>query len=151
MSKATLTIPTPESCYGGCPCLVEADDPLYEDYCYITDARVEKYTTSRHPNCPLVIEQPVKNCGKKCPHYDVVRRTCKDDYRNPCPLLVIEEEGLRWVEIEGGNVDGWYGYSIKCPKCKKEYPAPVDDKFKEFYNYCPSCGVKLAPPLEGKQ
>jgi DNA-directed RNA polymerase subunit RPC12/RpoP len=116
MSKAILTISMPKSCRV-CP---EVDKTastksyycrhIKSEYNYVTD-----YTSSRHPNCPLV----------------------------------IEEEGLRWNEIEGGNVDGWFGYSIKCPKCKKEYPAPVDDKFEEFYNYCPSCGVKLAPPLEG--
>jgi hypothetical protein len=53
-----------------------------------------------------------------------------------CPL-VIEKKGLRWIDTSNKHFD-----LMTCPKCKGEY-----EMFN--YNYCPSCGVKLAPPLEG--
>jgi hypothetical protein len=59
-----------------------------------------------------------------------------DTIRHPdCPL-VIKEEGLRWIKKREGKVHRYY-----CPKCS--------GRGCYSNNYCPSCGVKLAPPLEG--
>jgi hypothetical protein len=66
-----------------------------------------------------------------------------------CPLKIVEEkkcETLQWREVFNGNMEGWYGYSIKCPKCKKSnLPAPDEGNYKHC-NYCPNCGQRLLPP-----
>jgi hypothetical protein len=60
--------------------------------------------------------------------------------RHPnCPL-VIEVEGLQW-KLKGDSIIGTL-YDFQCPKCLAVQP-------EYFTDYCPSCGVKLDPPLEG--
>jgi hypothetical protein len=104
--KATLQIDTPESCWV-CP---EVDKTastksyycrhIKSEYNYVTD-----YTYSRHPDCPLVIEE------KKHPH---------------------------WQYKEA--VDSWW---FACSECDYTNGCIT-------YPECPSCGMKLDPPLESE-
>jgi len=106
MSKAVLEIPTPESC-SKCKLKYISDancDAKEATYCVIGSIFVSDYTSSRHPDCQLV----------------------------------IEEKGLRWLDMGDGN--GNY-YCPKCP-CINGHWA---------YRHCPICGVRLDPPLEDEK
>ena len=68
--------------------------------------------------------------------------------RHPdCPLKIVDD-GLRWINVfievddllNGGKIKALHG--INCPKCDEHAPT------LEYYNYCPSCGIKLLPPEE---
>jgi hypothetical protein len=71
--------------------------------------------------------------------------TVCDIYRNgrhpDCPL-VIEGEGLRWI------LTGFTDYPYICPSCKTGNKGKLVRRCVD--ESCPSCGVKLAPPLEGE-
>jgi len=52
--KAILRIDAPESCTV-CPIILRNANDIYNLFCY-KGYRVNTYTTSRHPGCPLVIQ-----------------------------------------------------------------------------------------------
>ena len=65
--------------------------------------------------------------------------------RHPdCPLKIVEDD-LRREEYESS----WEN-SIICPKCnlRANFPTQTGWAKEHGYNYCPSCGIKLLPPIE---
>jgi ribosomal protein S27E len=136
MIKATLTIPAPESC---------AECKFGEKYGLVGDVKCivlrEYFTGNTEPphkkrpdNCPLVIEEEDEyeyittdyDCCPEC-----------GDYK--CRCL---KEKLRWELFDDG-----YHLNLLCPKCGY-YKTLHDEPNWDYNQYCPSCGVKLAPPLE---
>jgi len=95
--------------------------------------------------CPLAIEEPAallvdrvcKQIGNSCFGTKVTNYTVS---RYPDCLLKITEDNLRWVTFEDRVRYVWY----RCPLCK--YETGLRDA-----NYCPSCGVKLLPPVSDKK
>ena len=79
--------------------------------------------------CPLV-----KDDHDRDKYYCIGDRRINADghihERHPdCPLR-IQQEGLKWLNLNGGCV---------CPQCSEGY------QFIPRLRYCPSCGVKLDP------
>jgi len=85
---------------------------------------VSGYTTRRHPDCPLKIREVLKSNT-----IDGV------ETRVLIPPELIQEE-LRWIPVIKQGVAVTYA----CEKCKV--------KRAKATPFCPSCGVKLAPPGE---
>ena len=68
-----------------------------------------------------------------------------ENTRHPdCPLE-ITEDNLRWRKDTRTSLDGEILEYWVCPECK--FVHYYYDDYK-VYNFCPSCGTKLLPPLD---
>ena len=72
MSVSTLTIPTPESCIGKDEhgkivkrCSLTFGNPIGMDFCVVTRETIGGYTSTRHPDCPLIIQPKCEKCEKE--------------------------------------------------------------------------------------
>lgn len=83
-----------------------------------------------------------------CPKLNGLVTDWKED-RHPDCELVIEEEGLRWIKV----IDDYWNdvCHYECPKCEAAFFLETGSPKENNYNYCPSCGVKLAPPEQDNE
>ena len=74
---AILEFPAPESCCGEKKCSLIFDNPIGMNFCVKIREIVSDYTTSRHPDCPLRIEEEDENVTDD---WDSDRDLCPEDW-----------------------------------------------------------------------